>query len=220
MDNTIAMPQIAEFDLKVIGTSPLIVHAWSEKAKKEMLDKQMKHPNAGKQPKNPVRDYLDSMYWLTEVNGEYRQTLSPQINTVDMMEPNKKVKDLVAKGTFGFPAIGFKAAAITAVTTVDGMTKVAARQAFHINAEFIKIESEKPPEMREDMVRVGMGTSDLRYRGEFRHWTATLKIRHNQDALSVNQIVNLFTLAGFGVGVGEWRPEKDGQNGTFSVESL
>lgn len=28
--------------IKVVGDSPLIMHKWSEKAKKEMLDKQMK----------------------------------------------------------------------------------------------------------------------------------------------------------------------------------
>ena len=32
--------------LNIIGDSPLIVHRWSEKAKKEMLDKQMKNYDA------------------------------------------------------------------------------------------------------------------------------------------------------------------------------
>jgi hypothetical protein len=29
--------------------------------------------------------------------------------------------------------------------------------------------------------------------------------------------VNLFNTAGFGVGIGEWRSEKDGQHGMFHV---
>ena len=43
------------------GTAPLICHAWSEKAKKEMLDKQMKKAKQGKEAKNPERDFLESL---------------------------------------------------------------------------------------------------------------------------------------------------------------
>ena len=35
------------------------------------------------------------------------------------------------------------------------------------------------PEIREDMVRVGMGAADLRYRGEFKEWSVILPIRFN-----------------------------------------
>jgi hypothetical protein len=31
--------------------------------------------------------------------------------------------------------------------------------------------------------------------------------------------VNLFNVAGFAVGVGEWRPERDGSNGMFHVQT-
>ena len=34
--------EISTFELTLVGDSPLIVHAWSEKAKREILDKQMK----------------------------------------------------------------------------------------------------------------------------------------------------------------------------------
>ena len=51
--------------IKVVGDSPLIMHKWSEKAKKEMLDKQMKKAKTkGHDAKDPVRDFIDSMSWL------------------------------------------------------------------------------------------------------------------------------------------------------------
>ena len=81
--------------------------------------------------------------------------------------------------------------------------------------ELVKIEGE--PTMREDMVRVGMGTADLRYRGEFREWSTTFMIRYNANVLSVEQHVNLFNTAGFAIDVGEWRPQKDGSYGMFRV---
>ena len=113
--------------------------------------------------------------------------------------------------------VGFKNAAVSGCRFADGIKMTVARGAFHVVEELSPIEGE--PSMRPggDMVRVGMGKADLRYRGEFRKWKTTLRIRYNASALSVEQIVNLFNSAGFGVGVGEWRPEKDGSHGMFHV---
>lgn len=205
--STMTIPPLllAEMCVTLVGDTPLIVHAWSEKAKKEMLDKQMKAAKAGKTAKDPQADYLSSLYVLPGDPPGY-----------------------------GFPTVAFKAAAVTACTSIDGVTKVAARQAFHIlgelvdvpmvygdgktmRADLVRIIGE--PEMREDMVRVGMGTADLRYRGQFWPWSVVLRIRWNTTTLSVQQILNLLNTAGFGVGIGEWRPEKDGTNGMFHVSA-
>lgn len=81
----------------------------------------------------------------------------------------------------------------------------------------LEIKSD-PPIMREDMVKVGMGTADIRYRGEFRNWSTDMKITYNKNGqYSLEQIINIINAGGFCCGVGEWRPERDGQNGTFHV---
>lgn len=202
-DVAIELPElkIGLMEVTLIGDSPLIVHAWSEKAKKEMLAKQMKKAKAAKEAKDPKADFEASMYRLSD-------------------------------GGYGFPSVAFKNAAVTAGTSVAGLTKIQARQAFHILGEdaditgafegsksrvnLVRIDSEAPA-MREDMVRVGMGTADLRYRPEFSEWRAKILVRYNQNVLSEAQILNLLNVAGFAVGVGEWRPEKDGQYGMFHV---
>ena len=51
--------------LHVVGDSPLIVHAWSEKAKRMMLEKQMKKATKGKEVRDPFAEFLDSLYWLS-----------------------------------------------------------------------------------------------------------------------------------------------------------
>ena len=117
---------------------------------------------------------------------------------------------------YGFPAVAFKSAAVDACSHVDGLTKVQARGAFHIIGDMIRIDG--TPHMREDMVRVGMGTADLRYRGEFTEWAVELEIRYNANVLSEAQIRNLFNVGGFAIGVGEWRPQRDGSWGMFHVE--
>jgi len=171
--------------IELVGDSPLIVHAWSEKVKRGMLDKQMKKAKGAQQAKDPQRDYEEAFYRLED-------------------------------GTPGFPAIGFKASAVSAAGRFcEGMKMTEVRGAFHIPCELVPILGK--PNMREDMVRVGMGTADIRYRPEFKKWRASIPIRYNADKISLEQIVNLFNQAGFGVGVGEWRPEKDGSYGMFHV---
>lgn len=177
-------PDIRMIEIHIVGTASLICHKWSEKAKKEMLDKQQKKAKAGRLIRDPEQEFKDSLYVLE----------------------NKK---------FGFPSIAFKAAIVRAGTYAE-MKMTYLRGSFHIQNEFVEINGE--PTMREDMVRVGMGTADLRYRGEFKTWSASLPIIYNAKAISIEQISNLVMIAGFSVGVGEWRPEKDGSFGTFALK--
>jgi hypothetical protein len=188
---------IQMMSVRVVGDSPLITHAWSEKAKKQMLDKQMKKAKQGKEAKDPLRDYADSLYWLSD-------------------RPDPLTPDAIAQGRFGFPVVAFKAAAIGACRFIDGMKMTEARGAFHIVGEMAEIEGS--PDMREDMVRVGMGTADIRYRGEFKKWATTLLVRFNATAFSPSQVINLLNTGGFTQGIGEWRPERGGSYGMFHVE--
>ena len=189
--------------ISIVGDSPLIVHKWSEKAKKEILDKQMKKAKSkGHDAKDPVRDFIDSLYWL---DGE----------------PEEKTEEGFAKAIqngarFGFPSVAFKASAVAAGYR-SGVTKnlVSMYGAFHIDGEFVEING--TPEMREDMVRVGMGVADIRYRGEFKEWNATFQVKYNASAISLEQLVNLFNLGGFACGLGEWRPEKGGAFGMYHI---
>lgn len=179
---------IQTMKLTLVGDSPLIVHAWSKKAKEAILAKQQKKASKGKEVRDPERDFQESLYRMPD-------------------------------GTYGFPAVAFKAAAVTVCSQIDGITKVFARQTFHVlGGDLVRIRGDDPA-MREDMVRVGMGTADLRYRGEFKRWWVDLDIEYNASAISKEQLVNIFNTSGFGVGIGEWRPEKDGRNGRYHVAS-
>ena len=133
-------------------------------------------------------------------------------------DPERDFKDSLyphPDGGWGFPAVAFKASAVDACTHIANITKVEARGAFHIDGELVKIDGRPTP--REDMVRIGMGVADIRYRGEFKKWRTTFSLRYNANVISVEQILNLFNTAGFAVGVGEWRPSRDGSNGMYHV---
>lgn len=134
-------------------------------------------------------------------------------------DPDAEFQDSLYKlpdGGFGIPAIAFKKAAIGACRQVDGISMTLARGAFHVVGEMVKIEGSEPT-MRQDWVTIGMGTSDLRFRGEFKDWSCKVIVRFNANVISAEQLVNLFDTAGFACGVGDWRPECDGPYGQFRV---
>lgn len=178
--------EIKEFDLTLVGTSSLICHRWSDKAKQMIADVQAKKAKQGREKRDPKAEYEASLY---QYDGN---------------------------GTYGFPTIAFKAAAVRAAKQA-GMAMTDARCSFHVDGDLVEING--TPSMREDMVRVANGAADIRYRGEFIKWSATLRVKYNSAVISVEQIINLFNIAGFGVGVGERRPEKSGSNGMWTVKT-
>ena len=200
--------EIKKVTVRVVGDTPLIMHAWSEKAKRMMLEAQMGIAKGKKKEvKNPADDFVRSMYWLTPM---------PEDGTMESFE------EAIANGArFGFPVTAFKQAAISAAYRMGwAKDKMSMRGAFYIDSDengMIEIHSDTP-EMREDMVKVGMGTADIRYRGEFKNWYADLTISYNANGqYSLENIVNIINAGGYVCGVGEWRPERDGQYGMFHV---
>lgn len=175
----------------IAGLAPLVVHKFSEKAKRLMLDN-MQGRKSPKEPKNPEAEYQAAFYRLQD-------------------------------GGYGFPALAFKAATVGGARFYSGVTMTALKQFLFFKGELgddgralVRIEGE--PIMREDVVTVGRGGSDLRYRPQFIPWSAWLEVTYVTSALTQGSVVSLIEAGGMGVGVGEWRPERDGDFGTYSVD--
>lgn len=219
-DITITPINIETVDITIKGTTPLIIHAWSEKAKQMMLDKQRgKKVGAKHDIKIPVNDFIESMYWLTE---------QPELGKDDEEAETNYEAAIVAGAKFGFPVTGIKQSIITGAYRGGlDVKQTELRGTFFIEgatdasttdiAEIIGSE----PVMREDMVRVGgmSKSADIRYRGEFKEWEIPLRLTyHANGKYSLEQILNMVNYGGFYVGIGEWRPEKDGQFGMYKLE--
>ena len=120
-------------------------------------------------------------------------------------------------GDVVFPSSGLKKACVQAASFADGITKVKARGALFIVGDYLKIGNAKP-QMRTDTVRLRDGTTSLAYRGEFDGWEMEASILYNNNVISEDEIRNLIGLAGFHVGIGDWRPEKNGSHGMFELK--
>ena len=206
--------KIEHRQITIIGDTPLIVHAWSEKAKKEMLEKQQKKTKtSAKAIRDPFAEFMNACYWVTDKPKE------------DTEEAFAKAIQNGAK--FGFPVTAIKQAAQSTLYRLGVIpNQMVMRGAFFIKGigenQLGEIITPYPPECREDMVKIGgiSKTSDLRYRPCFNDWKMILDIEYNASSdITWEQIVNGINTAGFMNGIGEWRPEKDGPYGRFHVES-
>lgn len=213
---------LVEVKFSIVGTTPLITHCWSEKAKKEMLDKQM---GVAKQRKHdikvPVNDFINSLNWLTP---------KPK-DGADNEDAMKNFNAAVKKGAaWGFHIGGIKQSMITgAYRSGMDVKQTELKGSFflrgageHSTTDYAEIIAANPPHMREDTVMVGgmSKAADLRYRGQFDEWEIPLIMIYNKNGkYSLEQLLNLVNAGGFAVGIGEWRPERDGQYGMYKLKA-
>lgn len=168
------------------GLTPLIVHNWSHKAR-EMLPGGANHKKGRRKEAHatPDEEYMASRYLLPD-------------------------------GSDGFPARAFKSAMVDSYFLFDSLKKVQLRRLVFVHGEgpeqLVRIEGE--PVHRQDVVRIGMGTANLRHRAMYEDWGAQLAISFNPVMLSRDSIVALLEAAGQG-GVGEWRPTAPKAIGDF-----
>ena len=218
--------EIERVSVHIVGDTPIIMHNWSFKAARQVEgavkgmpeDIRESKTSKKKDPRDPWYDFGESAYWL---GGKPEELTEESINEAISS----------GKARFGFPATAFKQAAIAAAYRM-GWTKdqVSVKGAFFITEDgeattgtmntvpCVEIFSD-PPILRADMCRVGMGATDIRYRPEFRNWSADLKISYNKNGkYKLNEIVNMINAGGFVCGIGEWRPERDGSYGQFHID--
>jgi hypothetical protein len=206
--------------IPIEGTAPLIVSRFSEKAKKQMLDAQLgiKKPP---EKRDPASEFQASLYkaGLVDPYGpEGLYLLDAAGNPTEEINTNQ---------LWGLPAMAFKMATIGAGRFYGKAVKMTElRQFMFFNGVNVAGEAGRmividgTPEQREDYVRLaGVNhPADLRYRCCFYEWSAVLEVRYTKNLLDRNSLVSLIDAGGFGVGVGEWRPERNGEFGTFKVQ--
>jgi hypothetical protein len=195
------------FDVWIVGDTPLITHSWSEKARLDMLRKQVKAVEpSGRKARDPEEDYQNSLYEI-------------------------------ADGVYGFPTTAAKLALMTAAHQDKGITKTSILGNVWLDCRMHKVRPalagavcDMPlsriygakPQMREDMVRVGAGmnkTSTLAYRAQFFPWATRISGRFNPTQVPPEALAFLFDEAGRACGLCDWRNEKKGVFGSFHLAS-
>lgn len=196
--------QFKRFAVWLVGDTPLIVHAWSEKARREMLQKQVKATKGGRDVRDPEADYISSLYEMGD--GIFGFPAMGVKNCV----LSSAHKDKGIARTVVMAALWIDAEMIRTRPALAGAV---------CDMPLVRIWGEKPV-MREDMVKIGSGlnkTATLSYRGQFTQWAMRVTGKFNSTVLTPEALAFLIQQAGVESGLGEWRNERRGVFGAFHL---
>lgn len=205
VDVAVEIPQleIKQVQITIKGDTPLIVKAFSQKAKEEIAETQQKKAKKEKQGENIWQTFMDSLHWITPKPEEYSE---------------EAFEEAMKNGAkFGFPATGIKQCiASGAYRKKLVKDKVTMYSSFHILDELCEIKGDLS--MSEDYARNPMsGGAVVCIRPKFTNWSITFTMQYD-NTYSLEQLVNFINMGGFGCGIGCWRVEKGGMYGMFHVE--
>lgn len=175
----------------IVGTSPIVIHAFGEKARKQLLDGQLQGDaekrklRKNRDPKNPEACYHDAMHIAGGKDG----------------------------GWHGFAASGMRKAMISACK-VAGFVMTQAKLAIVIKADGYDKADSTPlvritkgePHMDVRCARNDNGQPDIRFRPMWEPgWEANVTVEYDADVFTETDIANLMERAGRQVGICEGR---------------
>lgn len=182
--------RLVTMEVPIVGTTSLITHRWSAKARRIMLDAQTGKARAKKEPKVPEEEYREALYTSTE--GWHGV-------------PSVAFKAACVGACRFVEGLPMTMARRLLYVIPDGRDRE--------GVELTRVTGEH--RMREDMVRLDNGSADIRFRPEFLEWSAVLRVRFIASAISDEQVMHLIDLAGTTEGICEWRPgSKESSTGT------
>lgn len=186
-----------EVTVCVLGRSPLIYNAMSEKAKCELLMPKGRMTSAEKRTNlkhDPIEEFQNSVYRVMGDNS-----------------PTRLV----------FPSAGFKRALMDAALDMPtNASKAQMGRLTYVVGSDVSIWG--VPELLMSVVRSAdmNKTPDVRTRAILPQWASKVTIRYVEPMLNATTVTTLLAAAGFVLGIGDFRQQKGAGNyGTFELVS-
>lgn len=197
-------PNIKVAEFAIVGTAPLVIHRFSQKAKAGMMAK-MEAGSVSQKDNRKKREPAD----LEEIFNAGRY--------------------ISKEGWDGFNASAIRSALISACRLVGFKMTLAKMAIFEIpdgrdaaEPEIALVRIYGKARQLEMVGRVETGQAYVTVRPIYDEWKAKIKIRFDADLFSLQDVSNLLARVGTQVGIGEGRPDsKDSAGmgwGTFRIE--
>jgi hypothetical protein len=189
MVQTIEAPRFDEgvFTIKGAEGSPLVVHRFSEKAKKQMEDGMTGVRLPGTKKKREI---------------------------IDPKQEYEMAKYVSKEGWEGFNASAIRNAMISACRLVGFKMTLAKLSIFVVQDGQDKFEPQIPlvkingnSVLQRDINHVETGQAYLTFRPAYHNWSAKVRIRWDAKQFNANDITNLLARVGMQVGLCEGRPD-------------
>lgn len=187
---------IKTLQIKIVGTSPLIVNKWDDKAIQSIKIKVTGGKKEKPGARNPEEEFNNKRYRFKDggdgfpVNAAKALIINACRNTEHKMTEVKQYFHVRGDEEDSF--------------------------LFRLNYKEIVC--------REDIMSLaksGAG-ADIRWRPQYNGWSAIWMIDFDSDCISTEQIIDLVVKGGKFCGLGEWRPnsKKPGTFGTFEIKEI
>lgn len=199
-DKNSAVVGIKNIDLVLRGMrgSPLVIHAFAEKAKQEIRDKQQKKAKKVKEERKP------------QAESEAAKYFDDQGRECAPITAIKKAIISAASAFDDITKVGLRQAVFVSPAAGPG--------------PLVPIETHHGTPatgmMREDAVTIGINTRGLAYRPEYKEWQLRVNVEFNPRIVSEEQLLALVDQAGWGVGICEGRPERSSALGWGRFERV
>ena len=180
---------IKTIDLTLRGKkgSPLVIHAFAEKAKQEIRDKQQKKAKKAKEQRQPQEEFLAARY-VDDQGREGAPITALKKSIVTAATAFDDLTKVALRQAIFVDSVGNPGSSIVPIENYDGSPAIGV--------------------MREDAVTIAGKTRALSYRPEYKEWQLRIRIEYNPRLVSEEQLLALVDQAGWGVGICEGRPEK------------
>jgi hypothetical protein len=184
---TVSPPKFEMATIEIVGTTPLVLHKFSQKVQNTIRETQEAGSQSRKGKTRAARDFEENF---------------------------QNARHISRDGWDGIPASAFRNAMISACRTIGFKMTIAKMSVFVVADGFdeqgtglVKITNGQPS-MDVRPGRNANGGIDLRSRPMWQEgWRANVTFRWDADQFSATDLVNLLARAGQQVGVGEGRPD-------------
>jgi hypothetical protein len=185
--------EMVEIDFFVLGTTPLIMNRFNQKAWHELLLPSLRRNQADLEQSlkhDPVGEFRGAMY----------RNRDPKAASLVHI-PNGAFHGCVASAALDIPG--------ATKSKIERLTRIA-----DVNINLFGL-----PQLFMAMVRNSdmNRTPDVRTRPLFPEWACKITIRYVRKILSERTVANLLGAAGMIVGIGDWRGQKGGPYGAFRL---
>lgn len=170
--------------LKIQGISPLIMNRWSEKAMKQIEDKQTGRAAQKKAARDPEAEYKDAAYVI------------PGCEDLPDWEPGK----------YYFPASAFKHAFLFGVAQLNDVKtfpKTKATGWFFPTLDTPVLQFDSVTLRKGD---IGRNPTRPLYRPQFNNWSIELPAEFEAFSITLEQVISILDRGLQMGGIGEWRP--------------
>jgi hypothetical protein len=177
----------------LLGTSALIMHRFSKKAREELL-----------LPRGDLNKAEKAEHLKHDPLAEFRESIY-------------RNRDENTPTFIHFPSGAFGKAMASTALDIPGATK--AQMARLTNVVSTQVNLYGVPQLYMAMVRNSdmNHTPDIRTRAIFPEWACELEAEFVATLIKEGQFANLLAAAGRIRGIGDWRPEKGGMHGMFRI---